>query len=83
MTIGDVLRVSDLPRLEGVTYLDDEEAGLVTVSVPAAVVAEAAEEEELLEGEEPEEVEEGEEGAAEPSAEDAEGAGGEAEAEEG
>ena len=60
MTIGDVLRVADLPRLEGVTYLDDEEAGLVTVSVPAAVIAEeAAEEEDLLEVEEGEEVEEG------------------------
>ena len=86
MTIGDVLRVSDLPRLEGVEYLDDEEAGLVTVSVPAAVISEAAEEEELLEGEEVEEGEEGEEGAAEPGEEGAEGdsaEGKKAEAEEG
>ncbi len=82
LTIGDVLRVSDLPRLEGVTYLDDEEAGLVTVSVPAAVISEAVEDEELLEGEEGEEVEEGEEGAAEP-AEEAEGDSGETEAEQG
>ena len=74
MTIGDVLRISDLPRLEGVEYLDDEESGLVTVSVPAAVISEeAAGDEELLEGEEGEEVEEGDEGAVEPGEE---GAGG-------
>ena len=79
MTIGDVLRVADLPRLEGVTYLDDEEAGLVTVSVPAAVIAEeAAEEEELLEVEEGEEVEEG---VAEPGEEGAESDSSQAEAE--
>lgn len=82
MTIGDVLRVSDLPRLEGVTYLDDEESGLVTVSVPAAVVSEAVEDEELLEGEEGLEVEEGEEGA-EAAGEAAEGDTSGAEAEEG
>ena len=55
--IGDVLRVSDLPAIEGVEYIDDPEASLVTVSVPAAVVAEE-EDEELLEGEEGEEGEE-------------------------
>lgn len=67
LTIGDVLRVSDLPVIEGVEYTDDPEAGLVTVSVPAAVISEEVEEE-LLEGEE------GEEGA-EPGEEGAEGAG--------
>lgn len=82
MTIGNVLRISDLPRLEGVTYLDDEESGLVTVSVPAAVVSEAAEDEELLEGEEGVEGEEGEEGA-EPGEEGAAGDSSEAETEEG
>ncbi len=66
LTIGDVLRVSDLPVIEGVEYTDDPDAGVVTVSVPAAVVAEEAEDE-LLEGEE------GEEGA-EPGEEGAEGA---------
>ncbi|MBT8217242.1 MAG: 50S ribosomal protein L25 [Acidimicrobiia bacterium] len=55
--IGDVLRVSDLPAIDGVEYTDDPEASLVTVSVPAAVVAEV-EDEELLEGEEGEEGEE-------------------------
>ena len=69
--IGDVLRVSDLPAIEGVEYTDDPETGLVTVSVPAAVVAEEVEEE-LLEGEE---LEEG----AEPGEEAAEGDGGGAE----
>jgi large subunit ribosomal protein L25 len=75
LTIGDVLRVSDLPAIEGVEYTDDPEAGLVTVSVPAAVISEEVEEE-LLEGEEGEEgVEPGEEGAAsaEGGAEDSEG----------
>ncbi len=75
--IGDVLRVSDLPVIEGVEYVDDPEAGLVTVSVPAAVVAEEELEEELLEGEE---VEEG----AQPAEEAAGGAdegGGDAEGE--
>ena len=67
LTIGDVLRVSDLPAIDGVEYTDDPEAGLVTVSVPAAVISEEVEEE-LLEGEE------GEEGA-EPGEEGAEGAG--------
>ena len=63
MTIGDVLRVSDLPVIEGVEYLDDPETSLVTVSVPAAVVAEE-EEEELPEGEEGVEgAEPGDEGA--------------------
>jgi large subunit ribosomal protein L25 len=76
LEIGDVLRVSDLPVIEGVEYIDDPDAGLVTVSVPAAVVAEEAEEE-LEEGEEVE-GEEAEEGA-----EEADGDAEEAEAEEG
>ena len=75
LTIGDVLRVSDLPVIEGVEYTDDPEAGLVTVSVPAAVISEEVEDE-LLEGEEGEEGaepgEEGEEGADE-SAGDSDG----------
>ena len=62
LTIGDVLRVSDLPVIDGVEYTDDPEASVVTVSVPAAIIAEEAEEA-LLEGEEGEEgVEPGEEG---------------------
>ena len=73
--IGDVLRVSDLPVIAGVAYTDDPDASLVTVSVPAAVISEEAEEE-LLEGEELEEgAEPGEEaeGGAEGGAEESEG----------
>lgn len=63
--IGDTLRVSDLQPIEGVEYLADEDEPIVTVAVPAAVVAEG-------EAEEGEELEEGEEaeGAEEPEAED-------------
>jgi large subunit ribosomal protein L25 len=58
--IGGAVRVEDLPELEGVTYLDDRDTLLVTVSLPAAEVAEAEEEEELelVEGEEMAEGEE-------------------------
>jgi large subunit ribosomal protein L25 len=76
LSIGGVLRVADLPAIDGVEYTDDPETGLVTVSVPAAVVAEEELEAELLEGEE---VEEGAEApaaaaeAADESAGDAEG----------
>jgi large subunit ribosomal protein L25 len=85
MGIGDSLRLSDLPAREGVTYLDDPETVLATVTVPTRV-----EEPEPIEGEE--EGEEGEEGvealegeaAAEGEAEESAeaGAGGEPEASE-
>lgn len=55
MRIGDVLRVGDLPLMEGVTFLDDDDEPLVTVSVPAA---EIEPEVELAEGEEPGELDE-------------------------
>ena len=71
LTIGDVLRVADLPEIEGVEYTDDPEAGLVTVSVPAAVISEEVEDE-LLEGEEGVEGEEDSE-AADEAAEDGTG----------
>jgi large subunit ribosomal protein L25 len=66
LTIGDTLRVADLPTLDGVTYLDDLDKPLLTVLLPRA--------------EEPE-VEEAEEGAAleagaETAAETASGASG-------
>jgi large subunit ribosomal protein L25 len=57
LDIGDTLKASDLPEIEGVTYLVDADQPLVTVLLPAAVIAEE-EEEEALEGE----LEEGEEG---------------------
>src|SRR5712691_282929 len=78
MEIGDTLRLSDLPAREGVTFLDDPETVLATVTVPTKVEEPEPEEvegEELEEGE----VAEGEEpaeGAAEAPAEpDAEAAG--------
>jgi large subunit ribosomal protein L25 len=74
LNIGDTLKVSDLPEVEGVTYISDEDMSLVTVVIPAALIVEEPEEE-LEEGEEAlegEEGEEGEEGAAEASAEGAE-----------
>jgi large subunit ribosomal protein L25 len=44
--IGDTLRISDLPVLEGVEYLDDPNDPVVTIATPAAVeAAEVAEEE--------------------------------------
>lgn len=62
MTIGDTLKVSDLPFIEGVEYLDDPDRPLVTVLLPR--VEEEPEVEELEEGEVPEgEVPEGEEAA--------------------
>lgn len=60
LSIGEVLRVSDLPVIPGVVYTDDPESSLVTVSVPAAAISEEA----ALEGEEgAEDAEAGEEGA--------------------
>lgn len=58
LTIGDTIKGSDLPEIEGVTYEIDPEAPLLTVIVPAAIVEEVpelleGEEGELLEGEEP------------------------------
>ena len=63
LDIGDTLKVSDLPELDGVEVLDDPDAPVVTVVVPAAVIAEEEPEEGLEEGVE---VEEG----AEPSEEE-------------
>lgn len=63
MTMTDSIRVSDLPEMEGVTYLDDPEQTVATIVIPRAMI----EEEELAEGEELEEGAEpalvGEEGA--------------------
>ena len=54
LQMGDSLRVSDVPPIEGVTYLDEPDTVLVTVMVPRAI-----EIEEPVEGEEGEEGEEG------------------------
>jgi large subunit ribosomal protein L25 len=72
MVIGDSLRVSDLVRREGVTFLDDPDTVLASVALPTRVeepeVAEAAEGEE---GEVPEGEGEPAEGEAEAPAADA------------
>ena len=65
MEIGDSLRLSDLPTREGVTFLDDPETVLATVTVPTRVEEPEVEEVEGEEGEEGE-VPEGEEGAEQP-----------------
>ena len=57
MEIGDSLRLSDLAMREGVTYLDDAETVLATVTVPTKVEEPEPEE---VEGEEGEEGVEGE-----------------------
>lgn len=63
MTMTDSLRISDLPDLEGVTYLDDDDLTIATMVIPRALIE--AEEEEaaaLLEAEEAAELgEDGEE----------------------
>ena len=78
MGVGDTMRLSDLPPIEGVTYLDDpEETVLANVTVPTEIVEpEPEEEEELEEGAELPEGEEAPEGEAEAPAEpDADAAG--------
>jgi large subunit ribosomal protein L25 len=64
--IGGSLRIEDLPELENIVYLEDADAVVMSVTVPAAEIEEPEPEEELelVEGEEPEEAE-GEEGAEE------------------
>lgn len=67
--IGGSLRIEDLPELEGVTYIDEPDAVVMSVTTPAAEIEEEVEEEELLEGEELEEGEvEGEAAEAEEEA---------------
>ncbi|HZB85737.1 MAG TPA: 50S ribosomal protein L25 [Gaiellaceae bacterium] len=71
MNIGDTLRLADVARQDGVTFLDDpEETVLATVTVPTQFVEPEPEEEELEEGEELAEGEEPPEGAAEGEAEE-------------
>lgn len=43
LSVGDTLKGSDLPEIEGVRYELDDEAPLLTVVVPAAIVEEAVE----------------------------------------
>ena len=72
LNIGDTLKVSDLPEIDGVEYLDDLDRPLVTVLLPRVEEEPEVEEieGELEEGEEGEEVAEGEEPGAAGSAEE-------------
>lgn len=66
--IGGSLRIEDLPRIEGLSYLEDPGSVVMSVTLPAAEIEEPEPEEELeemlaegeepVEGEEPEEAEE-------------------------
>lgn len=51
--LGGSLRVSDLPAIEGMTYLDDPEAVVMSITAPAAEVEDVPVEGEELEGEAP------------------------------
>ncbi len=74
LEIGDSLKVSDLPEIEGVTYVEDEDATIVTVLAPR--LPEEEEEPELTEEELAAlEAEEGEEGAEAPAADEEAGEG--------
>ena len=55
--IGDSLRIADLPVIEGVTYTEDPDAVVMSVTTMAAEVVEEPEEELEGEGEEPSEGE--------------------------
>jgi large subunit ribosomal protein L25 len=83
MEIGDTMRLSDLPAQDGVTFLDDPDTVLATVTMPTRVEepepeeVEGEEGEELAEGEVPE-GEEAPEGATEAPAEPEADAAGEA-----
>ncbi len=63
--IGGSLRIADLPEIDGITYTEDLDAVVMSVTTPAAEIVEEPEEleEEFAEGEEPIEGEEPEEGA--------------------
>ncbi len=63
--IGESVRVADLPRLDGVTYLDDPETAIASITLPTRV---EEPEEELGEGAETEAGEEAEGEGAEPEA---------------
>lgn len=74
--IGGSLRVEDLPQLENIDYLEEPDAVVMSVTVPAAEIEEPEPEEvELLEGEELPEGEEGEEDAEEAAESDEDEAG--------
>ncbi len=59
LDVNDTITMASLPVIEGVEYIEDPDAPIASVSLPAAILAE--EEEEAVEGEEGFEGEEGEE----------------------
>ena len=65
MELGSILRIGDLPVIEGVEYANDVDLTVVSMVVPRGLADEEEEEldedEELLEGEEAEEATETEE----------------------
>lgn len=61
LQLGETLKLADLPQIEGVTYLAEEDHPLLTVVMPAAEVEPEVEEVLLGEDGEPIELEEGEE----------------------
>ncbi len=61
LDVNDTITVASLPVIDGVEYIEESDAPLASVSLPAAILAE--EEEEGVEGEEGEEGFEGEETA--------------------
>jgi len=67
LVIGDTLKLSDLPEIEGVTYLDEADSAIATIIAPRIIEEEVPEleEGEELEGEEDEVEGEGAEGEAE------------------
>ena len=68
MEIGDALRLEDLPRIEGVTFVDDPQTVIANVSAPIVEVEPEPEEVEGEEGE-PGEAPEGEAEGEAPAAE--------------
>lgn len=75
--IGESLRVADLPAIDGVTYLDDPDTVVMSITLPAAEIEEPveAEEGEGVEGEEGAEAagEEAEEAATDGGSEETSG----------
>jgi len=60
LTLGETLKLSDLPKIDGVTYLADEDHPLLTVVMPAAEIEPEVAEVLLGEDGEPIELEDGE-----------------------
>ena len=56
LEVGDLIRVADLPEIEGVEYLDDPDLPIVVIHLPSLVEEEPVDEDEAEEGE-PEDAE--------------------------